>query len=134
MFDDLFENDPKKHYPEWIRILPIGNVKFADRDDALEVDLDSVHIIAKAFTSRGIDLVIDYEYQNRPHPAAGWVTTLEARSDGLWGQVTWTRAAIDKIKYNQCRYVSPMLRLDPNTLKPVALLHLSLVNTPAIKI
>jgi phage I-like protein len=122
--------------PEWIRVLPRGTVELSDHREPFLVDEASLLAMAAEFRSRGVDLVIDYEHQSlqgERAPAAGWIKELEARSDGLWAHVDWTQAARDYLEKKEYRYFSPVLRLDPETRKPVALMHVGLTNVPAIK-
>ncbi|MFA5112427.1 MAG: phage protease [Desulfobaccales bacterium] len=122
--------------PEWIRMLPLGRVELADHREPFVVDEASLASMAAEFRSRGVDLVIDYEHQSlqgERAPAAGWIKSLEARGDGLWARVDWTRQAQDYLLKREYRYFSPVLRLDPETRKPIALMHVGLTNVPAIK-
>ncbi|MCL4503099.1 MAG: phage protease [Deltaproteobacteria bacterium] len=122
--------------PDWLRILPLGEVELSDSREPFEVDAASLAAMVTAFRSRGVDLVIDYEHQSlqgERAPAAGWIKDLEARSDGLWARVEWTRQAREYLLSKEYRYFSPVLRLDPETRKPLALMHLGLTNVPAIK-
>ncbi len=122
--------------PEWIRLLPIGQVELSDSREPFEVDGASLAAMVAAFRSRGVDLVIDYEHQSlqgERAPAAGWIKDLEARPDGLWARVEWTRQARDYLLSKEYRYFSPVLRLDPLSRRPTALMHLGLTNVPAIK-
>ena len=121
--------------PEWIRVLPLGSVELSDHREPFLVDEASLRSMAADFRSRGVDLVIDYEHQSlqgERAPAAGWIKDLEARGDGLWARVDWTQQARDYLEKKEYRYFSPVLRLDPETRKPVALMHLGLTNVPAI--
>jgi phage I-like protein len=121
--------------PEWIRVLPLGKVELADHREPFTVDAASLKSMVTAFRSRGIDLVIDYEHQSlngERAPAAGWIKDLEARGDGLWAQVDWTQQAAEYLAQREYRYFSPVLRLDPETRKPMALMHVGLTNVPAI--
>jgi phage I-like protein len=121
--------------PEWIRVLPLGKVELADQREPFTVDEASLNSMVTAFRSRGIDLVIDYEHQSlngERAPAAGWIKDLEARDDGLWALVDWTQQAADYLAQREYRYFSPVLRLDPETRRPTALMHLGLTNVPAI--
>jgi len=121
--------------PEWIRVLPLGRVELSDHREPFMVDEACLETLAAAYRSRGVDLVIDYEHQslqgNRA-PAAGWIKDLEARGDGLWARVDWTQQARDYLEKKEYRYFSPVLRLDPETRKPTALIHVGLTNVPAI--
>jgi phage I-like protein len=122
--------------PEWIRILPLGKVELSDSREPFEVDTASLAAMVTAFRSRGVDLVIDYEHQSlqgERAPAAGWIKDLEARPDGLWARVEWTRQAREYLLSKEYRYFSPVLRLDPTSRRPLALMHLGLTNVPAIK-
>src|SRR5512139_4138080 len=122
--------------PEWIRLLPLGQVELSDSREPFEVDAASLAAMVAAFRSRGVDLVIDYEHQSlqgERAPAAGWIKDLEARPDGLWARVEWTRQARQYLLSKEYRYFSPVLRLDPATRRPTALMHLGLTNVPAIK-
>jgi phage I-like protein len=121
--------------PEWIRVLPLGRVELADHREPFMVDEASLKSLVEAFRSRGIDLVIDYEHQSlqgERAPAAGWIKDLEARPDGLWARVDWTQQAREYLEKKEYRYFSPVLRLDPETRKPTALMHVGLTNVPAI--
>jgi phage I-like protein len=107
-----------------------------DGREPVEVDGEALARVVAAFKSRGVDLVIDYEHQSlqgRRAPAAGWIKALEAREDGLWARVEWTAQAQEYLQQREYRYFSPVLRLDPETRKPAALLQVALTNLPAIK-
>jgi len=122
--------------PEWIRVLPRGTVELSDQREPFLVDEASLMSMATDFRSRGVDLVIDYEHQSlqgEQAPAAGWIKALEARGDGLWARVDWTQQARDYLEKKEYRYFSPVLKLDPETRRPVALMHVGLTNVPAIK-
>jgi phage I-like protein len=59
---------------------------------------------------RGVDPDIDYDHKQdaaKGNEAAGWVKQAEARSDGLWLLVDWTKTAVTKIKEKAYRYFSP---------------------------
>ena len=58
---------------------------------------------------------IDYDHQidnaeknGQLAPAAGWITSLEARKDGIWGEVEWTAKAEALIAGGEYRYLSPV--------------------------
>jgi phage I-like protein len=55
---------------------------------------------------RGVDPDIDYEHKRNTDEAAGWVKDAEARTDGLWVLVEWTKSASAKIKDKAYRYFS----------------------------
>jgi phage I-like protein len=122
--------------PEWVRLLPIGRVELRDNREPFEVDQADLGAIVSTFTANGVDLVVDYEHQSLTGdkaPAAGWIKDLEARIDGLYVRIEWTPVALKHIRANEYRYYSPVLRLDPKTRHPLALMHVGLTNVPAIK-
>ena len=122
--------------PEWLRLLPLGQVNLVDGRPSFEVAPESLADMVKAFENRGTDLVIDYEHQSLTGgqaPAAGWIKDLEVREDGLWAQVEWTGQAEEYLKRREYRYFSPVLRLDPTTRQPQELMNVALTNIPAIQ-
>jgi phage I-like protein len=136
MTSNATSQDQTPALPEWIRVLPRGAVELSDHREPFMVDEVSLRSMAADFRSRGVDLVIDYEHQSlqgERAPAAGWIKELEARGDGLWARVDWTQQARDYLEKKEYRYFSPVLRLDPETRRPVALMHMGLTNVPAIK-
>lgn len=136
MTSNAISQDQAPALPEWIRVLPLGTVELSDHREPFMVDEASLTSMAADFRSRGVDLVIDYEHQSlqgERAPAAGWIKALEARGDGLWARVDWTQQARDYLEKKEYRYFSPVLKLDPETRKPVALMHMGLTNVPAIR-
>lgn len=122
--------------PEWIRLLPVGKVDLVDGRPPVEVDRESLTALVAEFEARGVDLVVDYEHQSLQGgraPAAGWIKELEARDDGLWARVEWTAQAQEYLRQKEYRYFSPVLRLDPETRRPLALMQVALTNVPAMK-
>ncbi len=122
--------------PEWIRVLPMGRVELADERPPFEVDQESLAAMVAAFEARGVDLVVDYEHQSltgERAPAAGWIKELKAEDDGLWARVEWTPQAQEYLRNREYRYFSPVLKLDPDSRRPVALLQVALTNVPAMK-
>jgi phage I-like protein len=129
--------------PEWVRLLPLGEVPLGDGREPLWVDQEALAAMVAHFQERGLDLVVDYEHQTlsgRKAPAAGWIRELEIRiagetpapQDGLWARVEWTATARQHLAAREYRYFSPVLRLEDKTRRPLALLHAALTNTPAI--
>jgi phage I-like protein len=122
--------------PEWIRLLPLGRVDLVDGRAPFEVDRESLAVMVEAFQARGMDLVVDYEHQSLNGgraPAAGWIKDLAVREDGLWARVEWTAQAREYLRQKEYRYFSPVLKLDPETRKPLNLLHVALTNVPAMQ-
>jgi phage I-like protein len=62
-----------------------------------------------------------------PVPAAGWITAVQAKDDGLWGKVQWTAQAAQLLKDRAYRYVSAVFDHMPDgrvvRLKGAGLVH-----------
>lgn len=113
-----------------------------DDGDSLVCYMDQVaaDAIKNEFTSRGRDMVCDYEHQTEipdahpegKAPAAGWITGFEfVAGEGLYATITWTKQAADEIKSMQYRYFSPVFTVDDN--RRVTNIHsIALTNSPAL--
>lgn len=120
--------------PEWIRILPMGEVILGDGREPFRVSTASIERIMEAWRWRGNDMVVDYEHQTisgREAPAAGWVKALTSVFDGLWARVEWTDRAREYIEKKEYRYFSPVVQLNESR-EVEDLLHVALTNFPAI--
>lgn len=91
---------------KWVHALPIGNYqhpvygKITVTPDRAKRFADSVKTKV-----RGIDPSINYDHNNQGD-ASGWVKDAEARNDGLWLFVEWTKTAVQKIKEKAYKYFS----------------------------
>jgi phage I-like protein len=120
--------------PEWIKILPLGQVNLGDNRPPFFTELESLVNAAEYWRERKIDMVIDYEHQTltgAEAPAAGWIKELDPRQDGLWARVEWTPNAYDRIMNREYRYISPVIELDKARYF-TRLLNVALTNYPAI--
>ncbi len=103
--------------PEWVHLLPVG--VFEGRDGRGPYRLDDPRGVIAATTAhqKGVPLPIDYDHQllysqdnGKPAPAAGWITEMEVRDDGIWGRVEWTEAAAAHLAAREYRFLSPVYR------------------------
>jgi hypothetical protein len=92
----------------WIQAMPLGQWKHPMYGD-INVDMQKVTRMAANVNTgvRGQDLDINYDHNKLTTEAAGWVKEAEARQDGLWVCVEWTKDAFSKIKSKAFRYFSP---------------------------
>lgn len=119
--------------PEEIKILPLGHVHSQKGD--FEVDDESVRMIRKAFKSRKLDLVIDYEHQTLKDvqaPAGGWIEDIYKGDDAVIAKVRWTDRAKEYLKNREYRYLSPVVMVRKKDRKAAAIHSVALTNTPAI--
>lgn len=124
--------------PEWVHLLPAGN--FAAIDGRAFKGGDLVALVARSMTlaPKG-GLPLDYEHaidhskkNGREAPAAGWITELAARPDGLWGRVEWTPRGRASVAAREYRFLSPVLMHAPDGAVG-AVLRASLTNDPALR-
>lgn len=127
-----------KAAPSAVHLMPLGAFRARDgRDWTL---FRPERVIAR-FKAAKIDLPIDYEHQSNeaarakitgPIPAAGWITDLELRPDGIWGQVKWTDTAARLIRDREYRFISPTFAFNTATKEVEQLKGAGLVHTPAL--
>lgn len=101
--------------PEWVHLIPAGTFSGRDGRGPYTLDPSAAQAVLDAFARHGADLPIDYEHQSLtatdkagPVPAAGWITALEMREDGLWARVSWTPQAAELLAGREYRYLSPV--------------------------
>lgn len=96
--------------PVWVHALPLGEYQHPIHG-TLSFTAERIKRFAASVKNRvlGIDPDIDYDHKADPvhgKKAAGWVKDAEARSNGLWLLVEWTKAARESIKNKEYRYFS----------------------------
>jgi phage I-like protein len=125
--------------PEWVHLLPLGVANGFDGRGPYRIgDKASAEAVIAASRSygKGLPLAIDYDHatdlaapRGERAPAAGWITALEARQDGIWGRSEWTPAAAAALKDREYRYISPAFHHAKDG-KVLRLVRASLVNGP----
>lgn len=116
-----------------VKLLPLGLVHTTKGD--FLVDNESFHSIRCKFTERQVQIPIDYEHQtlkDMQAPAAGWIKDIVLKSDGIYGAVDWTERAVEYLKNQEYKYISPVVTLRSTDRKAVDLHSAALTNTPAI--
>jgi len=123
--------------PEWVQLLPAGP-EVVGRDGRAWRLSDPQALVRRTLDAKPEPVLhIDYEHasetrapEGEPAPAAGWITALEARSDGIWAKVEWTERAGAMIEAREYRYLSPVFYFEPETGEIVGLLSAGLTNRP----
>lgn len=124
--------------PEWVKLLPYGEVVGRDgrRWQMPRESADAVIAASKA-RAAGEDIVFDYDHQTDrapavagTAPASGWIKELQARDDGIYGRVEWTRPATAALQEQEYRYISPVFNFDKATGQVTRILRAGLTNTP----
>lgn len=118
--------------PEWIHLLPAGAITTVDGRGPYRVK-DADGLIAASMPA-GARLVLDENHstdlaapRGDSAPARGWITAMQSREDGIWGQVEWTEAGRQLVADKAYRNISPAIRhLQDGTV--IGVLRASLVN------
>ncbi|QND52793.1 hypothetical protein HB779_13420 [Phyllobacterium sp. 628] len=120
----------------WVHLVPSGT--FSGRDGRGPfITLSAASVIKSTKSYHGkTQIVVDYEHQSintknngKPAPAAGWIIDLDARRDGIWGLVEWTKEAAAQIASRQYRYLSPVFtHREDGTV--VGIINVALTNSP----
>lgn len=126
--------DNSGEVPDWVHLLPAGDVRTADGRGPYRVK--AMQSICAASIQPGKKLPLDEAHSTdkgaalgQPHPARGWITQLEPRDDGIWGKVDWTKSGTALMEDKAYAGISPAILHDKdgNVLK---VLRASLTNTP----
>ncbi|QGM80667.1 phage protease [Otariodibacter oris] len=123
-----------------IQLFPFGWFRPQDgRQGEWYVDDSNGYQLATDINNLQIDLMIDYEHQTlyvnengKGNPAAGWITRAEYVSgEGLFADVKWTDKAVNEIKTDVYRYISPLFLAEADG-RVVKVLNAALTNRPAL--
>jgi phage I-like protein len=122
--------------PQWIQLLPMGEIKTRDNRQFKVTPTGTKKILA-SLEAQKTEAVVDFQHATvNPFvgdaPAAGWLEGYDAREDGLWGLARWTEGGMEAKAKRKYRYISPVIGLDPDTREAISLHSASLVNSPAI--
>lgn len=106
--------------PEWIQLLPAGVEGVIDtQDDRGPYHVTDAEQIISASFAGDSRLPIDENHSTdlaapngQPAPARGWITQMEARPDGIWGQVEWTAQGTELVTTKAYRGISPVILHD----------------------
>lgn len=125
--------------PEWVHLLPAahGEIQTYDARGPYRMANIEAVIAASMQSERGMPIdenhATDTAMQNGAGaPARGWIKELQARADGLWGRVEWTKAGAELLADRAYRGISPVFNhLADKTITRV--LRASLTNKPNLK-
>lgn len=121
---------------QWAHLLAVGTMNTMDGRGPYRAD-DLQAIIDRSFTATNTQtLPVDYNHsidiaapQGLPSPAAGWIASMQARKDGIWGLIRWTPAAAKAVSEKEYRFLSPVIRHDASG-NVLAIARASLTNKP----
>lgn len=92
-------------------------------------------------------VLVDFDHFShdpaKPSEAAGWITRLETRASGLYGQIRWSDKGLRAVLGGRYRFVSPVFdavdlpvapgATGPRHVRPSRLARLALTNDPNLK-
>lgn len=123
--------------PEWVELIPAGPSVVGRDGRAWLFDDTASQFVQTNFSSRAIDLPIDWEHatqrrapQGEPAPAGAWIKKLELRNGALWGQVDWTPRGKLQVEDKEYRFLSPVFDYDDETKRIVRVVSAALTNIP----
>lgn len=124
--------------PQWVQLFPKG--PSINARDGRKFTMNEPAKVVAAFADNQADLPIDWNHANdivAPQggdaPAAGWISAIEVRDDGLYGLVNWTAKGAASVTSREYRYLSPSFYHD-KAGEITQVVGAGLVNSPALKL
>lgn len=126
--------------PEWVHLLPVtaGAIETFDGRGPYQIADAAAVIAASMEWERGIPIDENHATdlaapKGQEAPARGWIKEMQARADGIWGRVEWTKAGAELVADHAYRGISPVMILhsDKKTVRLIP--RASLVNTPNLR-
>lgn len=128
--------------PEWIHLVSVGaDGQITTHDDRGPYGASDLQSIIDVSMLVNDALPVDENHvidrgagTGMRAPARGWIKEMQARSNGIWARVEWTKVGRELVADRAYRGVSPVLALtksEPRQL--VGILRASLTNTPNLR-
>lgn len=120
---------------QWIQLLGAGPQMGRDGRGPFETQ-EPEAVIERSFGMvSGRVLPIDFNHatdlaapKGGEAPAAGWISKMEVRTDGIWGFAEWTPRGGSAVREREYRFISPVISHSGGQV--LAILRASLTNTP----
>lgn len=124
--------------PEWIHILPAGEMTTTDGRGPYTIT-NAEAVIEASLQEAGGKIVVDENHSTdiagkagNPAPAAGWIAEMQSRADGVWAKVDWTKSGRKLVEGQSYRSISPVIIHNAaNAIKRI--LRVSLTNKPNLR-
>lgn len=134
----------------WFHIAPLGEFPGHTGGEKPERVLQVIDAAAVAGLKNRFDeaakaahfpgLLVDFDHfstdTGKPSEAAGWITALENRADGLWAQIRFSDVGEAAVRGGRYRLVSPVWdyeRIGNGRVRPTILRSVALTNDPNLK-
>lgn len=126
--------------PEWVHLLPSvsGMIETFDGRGPYQIADAAAVIAASMEYERGIPIDENHATdlaapKGQEAPARGWIKEMQARTDGIWGRVEWTRAGAELVTDKAYRGLSPVMILHADRKTVRLIPRASLVNSPNLR-
>ena len=124
LFCELQSNAISDSGEQSVHLIPAGTFKGRDGRGPWSLKNADEVIQASRRLAGSRQIPIDYDHQidfapknGKPAPAAGWISGLQSRENGIWGLVKWTAKAAAMISTGEYRYISPVLQISNGEIK-----------------
>jgi phage I-like protein len=132
----------------WYHLAPKGEFAHTESGLTQVLDEEAMAAMVNRFKTESQKpnfpgVLVDFDHfsydPEKSSIAAGWITEMQNRSDGLWGQIRWSdegQAALEKGRF---RLISPtwlprdVQRLDGQRIRPLRLDTAGLTNKPNLR-
>jgi len=148
--NNLILNRETFQMPEdgWYQIAPLGEFPHQPTGVVQIVDREACDAMTNAFREESgranfAGLLIDFDHfsldDKLKSEAAGWMTELQNRDDGLWAKIRWSDVGEECVKGGRYRFLSPVWSqrdcqdLGNGRLRPIRLLNAAVTNDPNLK-
>ena len=133
--------------PSLVHVAPYGEFPHGASGLTQVIDKESAESIVNHFNeqkkndSKFDGLLVDVDHSSalgKGSSAAGWITNLQAKDDGIWATVSWTPKGADAIRNKEFKYCSAVWNradcqdLGNDRVRPLAMSELAIVNNPNI--
>lgn len=140
LLNSVYDFDGVSAVPERLVLVPAGG-SFSGIDGRSFNNSNPERIIAR-WKESGHDIPVDVEHsterlgvKGHPAPAVGWVSDLQASSDGvITGAVSWTDEGRELISSRKYRYYSPAFLVSKDTGEVVGIRSIGLTNIPNLSV
>ena len=132
---------------DWCHLAPLGEFPAGATAKVQVIDTLAVACMVRDFKNRASSpgfpgVLVDFDHLSaNPETesrAAGWITDLAARPDGLWASIRWTSSGLAAVAGGDYRYLSPVFTGDVledmgvNRFMPRVLESAAMTNQPAL--
>jgi len=105
-----------------VRLFPNGKLHHPMRDEPFTFDSSFRRLMRESFANIGLHVPVDFNHSSGMAPfmdrsqelgaAAGWITKLTSKADGLYAKIAWNESGLEAIRSGSYKYVSPEFQME----------------------